>query len=515
MTEQRKNETPGVQRMLVTVGFCVARNWVISSFLAGLFTGNARADLLDLSRITSVTNLPITVSWKADDGSVGNVDVSLRSAPSSGKPITTGSLEMGLSGATVSSTAPETAWFVRLAFDRPVTLEINNAETLTWYERTHLITDGSPWTGGFSTNAVPGEPGNPATGIAEGLGTQSLTLYRTSIAGTNGYPYGLFESESLITLDIGYGVIVDNGVDGNVVQIRVLSSKSAEASAGFCVTAPAGLIGWWPGDGKANDLTGGDNGVMTDISFAPGLVGQAFRFIGSKALAVDSFVRVPNQPAFSSLTNVTLECWVWNDASKPFGRVLTLTPDWVLLGLDANSQPGFTVNLMNGQSVSVATTFPLTPATWHHLVGTFDGKTARVYVDGTLQGSTDTSGTMANQGAAPEVYLNFFGSEAQGLIDEVAVYSRALSLGEVQSHFNAGAAGMCKETALTGFAVFFPGTARIELRGPPAKVLTLQSSTNLLNWSVLTTLTGFTGTGQYSDTNAGAFPRRFYRAKTE
>jgi hypothetical protein len=148
----------------------------------------------------------------------------LLSLPKSGTPLLTGALELGLLGATVSSTNSETSWFIELSFDRLVSLQINNAETLSWYERTHLVTDGSPWTGGFSTKAVPGEPGNPANGIVDGVGTQSLTLYSTPASVTNGYPYGLFASQSLRTLDIGYGVIVPNGADGNVVQVRVVTS---------------------------------------------------------------------------------------------------------------------------------------------------------------------------------------------------------------------------------------------------------------------------------------------------
>jgi hypothetical protein len=105
-----------------------------------------------------------------------------------------------------------------------VTVEINNFETYTSYERTYLGSDGTPWTGGFGTRPVPGYPNsNPANGIADGLGTDYLTLYGTANASdASGWPYGYFQS-SLTTLDVGYGVIIPNGSDANGVDINVLS----------------------------------------------------------------------------------------------------------------------------------------------------------------------------------------------------------------------------------------------------------------------------------------------------
>ena len=78
---------------------------------------------------------------------------------------------------------------------------------------------------------------------------------------------------------------------------------------------------------------------------------------------------------------------------------------------------------------------------WTHLVGTFDGTTARMYVNGTLAGSTAAGlvqNTMrplriasgATDKTAPQYYL-------PGLFDEVAVYASALSLARVQAHYAA------------------------------------------------------------------------------
>ena len=63
--------------------------------------------------------------------------------------------------------------------------------------------------------------------------------------------------------------------------------------AGSCVSAPAGIVGWWPGDGNANDIAGTNNGTLQGGATATvtGLDGMAFSFDGT-----NSFVQVPDSP---------------------------------------------------------------------------------------------------------------------------------------------------------------------------------------------------------------------------
>ena len=55
------------------------------------------------------------------------------------------------------------------------------------------------------------------------------------------------------------------------------------AASDVCVQPPAGLVGWWPGNGNANDIANGNNATLQDgATFAPGMVGQAFTFDGMR-----------------------------------------------------------------------------------------------------------------------------------------------------------------------------------------------------------------------------------------
>ena len=81
---------------------------------------------------------------------------------------------------------------------------------------------------------------------------------------------------------------------------------------------------------------------------------------------------------------------------------------------------------------------------WYHLAGTCDGTNARVYVNGAFRGSkavqTNYIGTDAGTRIGTSV-SNPGGDAFTGLVDEVAIYNRALSDAEILGLYTAGAGG--------------------------------------------------------------------------
>ena len=65
----------------------------------------------------------------------------------------------------------------------------------------------------------------------------------------------------------------------------------------------AGLVHWWPADGNANDIVGGSHGTSRGVTFAPGVIGRAFRFDNTADL-----VALSTQPQVS--TALTISAWV-------------------------------------------------------------------------------------------------------------------------------------------------------------------------------------------------------------
>src|SRR5262249_25243293 len=127
--------------------------------------------------------------------------------------------------------------------------------------------------------------------------------------------------------------------------------------------------------------------------------------------------------------------------AKPFGAfILDSFALWVtngvLSGAMANS---------SGFGPTVNATFAPAAGTWHHVAYTFDGTTQTLYIDGTPVASGMTGRSISYdsspfligrdiQNGSPYGFLG-------GVIDEVAIYNRALSSTEIAAVYAAGAAG--------------------------------------------------------------------------
>ncbi len=187
-------------------------------------------------------------------------------------------------------------------------------------------------------------------------------------------------------------------------------------------------------------------------------------------------------PGLPVLSPWTVECWIYptNVASTGFqcalsqGRVQDIGPAPGFISQAA----GFSLGTANGGPIvaifnnngSVQNEIDVTNAswvnnTWYHLAATYDGATLTLYVNGQsgnvqINGHVDgnpaspgTPGYYAN--AAGHYYEpsfidpliiggvsgNALGSAWQGLIDEVAIYTNALSQSQIQNHYFAQNSG--------------------------------------------------------------------------
>src|SRR5205823_13158247 len=83
---------------------------------------------------------------------------------------------------------------------------------------------------------------------------------------------------------------------------------------------------------------------------------------------------------------------------------------------------------------------PLPLQAWSHVVVEFDGSAVRTYVNGVLGRTVPASGTVATSSGALRIggRSNANSSFFAGQIDEVGIYNRPLSSGEVRGNFTAG-----------------------------------------------------------------------------
>jgi hypothetical protein len=77
--------------------------------------------------------------------------------------------------------------------------------------------------------------------------------------------------------------------------------------------------------------------------------------------------------------------------------------------------------------------------TWYHLVGTYDGTNFALYVNGALMGSAPHATYLANPGNPMGIGQRADGYGTwDGNLDEVAIYTNALSLARIQAHYQVG-----------------------------------------------------------------------------
>lgn len=263
------------------------------------------------------------------------------------------------------------------------------------------------------------------------------------------------------------GIDTIRDYDGLIDEIslyhRELSTNEVAAiynagTAGKCkptaTTPPSGIVGWWSGDGDADDISGLDNdgGLFNGASIQIGRVGQAFNFDG-----VDDVVRIGNQPEHNVQTgNFSLEAWVYLrnyavGSSFIAGKEVCAGPSIYAMYVSNGGVPSMRLN--NSSSASFFASGPVSGVglnQWHHLVGTREGNTLRLYLDGLEVGSSPLSGSFEAQtasfsiGERPDGLAESCRSLTDGLIDEVTLYDRALTAAEVESIFNAGIAGKLK-----------------------------------------------------------------------
>src|ERR1041385_1571863 len=226
----------------------------------------------------------------------------------------------------------------------------------------------------------------------------------------------------------------------------VLSLSSARAQTN-CLTPPSGLVSWWPGDGNANDIISGNNGTLTNgAAFGAGEVGQTFD-LGSNHAAV-----VVGNPANLHLQDFTIETWIKRSSATIASTDPTALGSALIFGYGSQGYD-FAMHF-DGQlaiskvGVSEATGGAfVTDTNWHHVAVTKLGTTVVFYVDG-VGHSTSYAATFqfifpAAVGARPDTLNGANNDSFFGAIDELSIYNRALTAGEIQAIFAAGSAGKC------------------------------------------------------------------------
>jgi PKD repeat protein/glucose/arabinose dehydrogenase len=196
----------------------------------------------------------------------------------------------------------------------------------------------------------------------------------------------------------------------------------------------------------AADASGGGRPgtyVSTPTLGQPGaLIGDPNTAVGFDG--VTEHVTVPYAAALNG-GQFTVEAWAYVTGGSGLYRAVVSNRDYVSpvsRGWILYAAPDNTWQFWLGDGAS-SWTRVFGPAvqlnTWTHLVGTFDGTTARFYVNGTLVSSTTSSTFVANPSRPLRIAAGRNESPGDywlpGRVDEAAVYAGALAGARVQAHY--------------------------------------------------------------------------------
>jgi formylglycine-generating enzyme required for sulfatase activity len=99
-----------------------------------------------------------------------------------------------------------------------------------------------------------------------------------------------------------------------------------------------------------------------------------------------------------------------------------------------------------------------------------------------------------------------------GMLDEVMFFNTALTRDQAQALFTADSLGVCKPLAFDGVRALTNGSPLLNVSGQAGKNITLYSSSNLLNWTPLSTLPNPGGELQFTNSLLDGFTSQFFRA---
>ena len=226
------------------------------------------------------------------------------------------------------------------------------------------------------------------------------------------------------------------------IAIAALSIGNA-----FSQIPSLGLVGYFTFSGNANDLSSNANtGIVSGATLTTdrfGNANDAYFFNGSSA-----YIEIPHISAYNNQL-YSISYWVKFNTSATSGSggfdvnpaliskcapSVTVTYDnWVFY--EGNGTPGFVSN--NSGGVGNASLF--NDNNWHHITATVNSDSVRFYTDGIHSSSSLKGANLVfnsqpiRVGRSTATYWKAF----NGIIDDLAIYNRALTANEVDSLYTA------------------------------------------------------------------------------
>lgn len=243
-----------------------------------------------------------------------------------------------------------------------------------------------------------------------------------------------------------------------LVPSLILSMSAVVARADLSYSnavAALGPVAYWPLQetnqppsnfatnlGTAGAAFNGYYGSAVTLGAAGALVGSSDT---AATFAGNSDVDIPFAPALGVKGPFTVELWVNSGGSSAQGCVISdgnfnsPRAGWLLYNNVGNTWD-FRLYNQNGTATSLDIGGGATDSNWHHIAAVFDGTNGTLYIDGAVAaGPTAATGYVPNPDTDLTIGERSLGDfQFTGSIDEVAIYTNAISAADITAHYQNG-----------------------------------------------------------------------------
>jgi len=238
---------------------------------------------------------------------------------------------------------------------------------------------------------------------------------------------------------------------------RVNRRRERLAGALPSLTLLDDLAAYWPLDeegGTRWDVNGLDVELTPDVRAVPGpaIVPWAYGKLNTCPLFADNWDEYtglgqmdlvsPGALPFSAAGDFSFSVWMYSDYGNYGGQHFLAKDNEFIAWVNVDDGYFGVAFYSDGYAAQIGqpmTSAGIVPASeWNHLVFTKAGSVTKIYVNGVEQGSATLTGVITDIGGVWRVGGGEFGYQVNGYLDELGIWQRALSAGEVSQLYNGG-----------------------------------------------------------------------------
>jgi len=328
---------------------------------------------------------------------------------------------------------------------------------------------------------------------AKTVGASTLSTTMTGLSSGTQYSFSVVASSAAGT-----------GASGSSSVISPTGTATYPYASTVLADTPAAY--WRLGEAAGPSATDITNNGSTGTYPSGCTFAQAGAIVGDPSTGIGfgygCSVDLRTYAALEPATGVSVEAWILPNGINQRGGLILMSPNQGYsngygLGFSGTGQIQMYVN-PTGSATAAATSVSVPVSAWSHVVGTWDGSTVKVYVNGQLEATQSAPGTSIAYGSASthgqigQVNGYYYG----GTMADVAVYPRALTAAQIVNHWAKG-----------GYAPGVPTGVTASLTGPNQAQVSWTAPT----FSGTSAITGYTitvngGPTQLTPTSATASP---------